>query len=227
MTNILLVHGAWHGAWCWDTLAPHLAGGGARVHTVELPFTGVEDDARAVGEVLDRIGEPTLLVGHSYGGIVISKAAAGRDDVSHLAYLCAMMLADGDDVGAMLAAAPPAPLNSAIRFRDDGLSTIDPEHAVAAFYGLCPPESAAAAITRLRPFDLASINGGGGPISIAEPWRTIPSSYLTCLQDGAIPIELQRTMAVHADTVVDLDTDHSPFVSRPADTAAFLLRVAG
>jgi pimeloyl-ACP methyl ester carboxylesterase len=226
MKPIVLVHGAWHGAWCWEPLLTHLSSAGAKVHTLDLPFTGPDGDAAAVRELLDDVGGDAVLVGHSYGGIVISKAAADRDDVDHLVYLCAIMLADGTDFGAMLATAPPVPLNSAIRFGEDGRSTIDPAHAVAAFYAECPPEVAAVAVERLRPFDLTSINGGGGPIAIAEPWRTIPATYVVCRQDGAIPADLQRSMAGNAATVVELDTDHSPFASRPAELAALLLGLA-
>jgi pimeloyl-ACP methyl ester carboxylesterase len=226
MKPIVLVHGAWHAGWCWDALVPHLTSAGAEVHTIDLPFTGLADDAAAVSALLDRVGGDSVLVGHSYGGLVISHAAGGRTDVAALAYLCAIMLADGDDFGAMIGVAPPVPLNSAIQFSDDGLTTIDPDQAVAAFYAECPSEAATVATGRLRPFDLGSIHGSGGPVSIPEPWRTVPTTYLVCERDGAIPASLQRTMAVHAGTIVDMDTDHSPFVSRPAETAALLIDLA-
>ena len=89
--TVVLVHGAWHGPWCWEALTPYLDEAGIAHVEVDLPFTGHDDDVAATGAVLDAIAGRKVLVGHSYGGLVISGAGAGRSDLSHLVYVCAFI----------------------------------------------------------------------------------------------------------------------------------------
>ena len=112
---VVLVHGAWHGAWCWSAVQARLDQRGIASLAVDLPghgassepLGGLHDDAAAVTALLDHLADrntgPVVLVGHSYGGAVITQAAAGRDDVAHLAYLAAFALDDGESVLGCLA----------------------------------------------------------------------------------------------------------------------------
>jgi alpha-beta hydrolase superfamily lysophospholipase len=111
-STVVLVHGAWHGAWCWDEVVSRLSADGLRVVTVELPSVtsggDLYDDARAVRQVLDDTPGDQVLVGHSYGGIVVTEAAAGADGVRHLVYLTAFMLDEGQALADVAGRTPPA-----------------------------------------------------------------------------------------------------------------------
>ena len=222
MTTVVLVHGAWHGGWCWEHLTPQLDRAGLDHVAVDLPFTGHLDDVGCVRDELDRLDGPKVLVGHSYGGLVISGAADGRDDISHLVYLCAFLFDEGGTVGDELAGHIGAPLIEAMEWLPDGRSAINPAKATAAFFAACPTELADAAIARLRPMDAATT----AHPCLASPWRSVPSTYVVCEQDEAISPEAQHRMATRAGRVVSLDTDHSPFVSAVEQTAAVIVEAA-
>ena len=101
-STVVLVHGAWHGAWCWDEVAARLRADGAPVVAVDLPSVAsggdMYDDARSVRETIAAAGGETVVVGHSYGGVVITEAAAGAEGVRHLVYLAAFMLDEGESL---------------------------------------------------------------------------------------------------------------------------------
>ncbi|MFT3854616.1 MAG: alpha/beta fold hydrolase [Ilumatobacteraceae bacterium] len=219
--SYVLVHGICHGAWCWDTTVDALRRAGHRAVAVDLPLTSLEVDAQCVRDVLDGLERPVVLVGHSYGGLVISRAAGGRTDVDALVYVAAVMLAADDILRERAAETPAVPLSSMATFTDDGHIVVAPPAAAHCFYNACDPEVAEAAARRLRPTASECLDRGPG----AEPWRTIPSTYLVCTQDRAIHPQLQARMATRAGTVVTYDTDHSPFLSIPERFVADLLDV--
>ena len=217
----VLVHGAWHGAWCWDAIAPALEAAGHRVEAIELPFTSPDDDVAEVVATLDRIEGPKLLVGHSYGGQLISEAASGRSDVTRLVYVCAFTPDREETLMSLIASAPATPLSDANKLEGDAL-LVEPERATEAFYALSPPELAKRAIARLRPFRVLP------PLSERrEPaWKKIPSTYVLCSEDQALHPELQRRMAERCSDTVTLASDHSPFLSTPEDLVRILLDAA-
>lgn len=208
MSSYLLVHGICHGAWCWEATIDGLLARGHEVTAVDLPLTSLADDAAAVCAQLDALDEPVVLVGHSYGGLVISAAAAGRSDVEHLVYVAAVML-DADDVFvARTSDFPAAPLADAVEI-SDGRIVVTPAAAIDGFYNTCDPAAAAAAGRQLRPTNLECL----AVPPAAEPWRTLPSTYVLCEQDRAIHPDMQRWMSSRAGDVVVYDCDHSPFMS--------------
>jgi pimeloyl-ACP methyl ester carboxylesterase len=218
MTSYVLVHGVAHGSWCWAPIQERLEQRGHEVVAVDLPFTSLEDDAAEVRRALAEAPTPAVLVGHSYGGVVISMAAGGRTDLSHLVYVAAVMI-DGDDVPAeRFAAFPPTSLLEGYTLTDDGQIVIPPEVAMVAFYEACDPDVARAAVERLRPTALACLTTPTG----AEPWQTILSTYVLCEKDQAVHPDLQRWMSTRAGTVVTFDTDHSPFFSMPDELTDLL-----
>jgi pimeloyl-ACP methyl ester carboxylesterase len=223
-STIVLVHGAWHGAWCWERVVPLLEQRGLDVRTVELPSIGLDvdttrdlsGDAAAVRQVLDDVGGPILLCGHSYGGLVITMAAAGRSDVARLVYLCAAMPDAGESGATVFERAGISPGWIVV---EDGRMLVDPAQAAAVFYGDCDPETQRAAVARLRPMSPAP---HFEPVPVAA-WRTIPSTYVVCTSDRAIPTESQRAaFAPQAAEVLELDSSHSPFLSQPQALAELL-----
>ena len=159
---VVLVHGAWHGAWCWATFQAELDRRGITSYAIDLPghgtslepLGGLDQDAAHLATILDHLDlTDAVLVGHSYGGAVITQAAAGRSDLAHLVYVTAFALNAGESVMGALRSLDPhdVDLGAAMQFHSDGTSTLDPRLAVAALYGSCSPEAIAAALPRLSP----------------------------------------------------------------------------
>ena len=130
---IILVHGAWHGAWCFEKLSNLLEEQGITTTAVNLPLQGTEGDIDMVrGVIAETPG--AVVLGHSYGGLVITHASAGMD-ISHLVYLCALMPDKGENVDELVAnAASATSLGQAMVVEADGSVAINPDLAVAAFY---------------------------------------------------------------------------------------------
>jgi len=230
--TLLLVHGAWHGSWCWQRVMPLLAERGIRAHTLELPSVhGAESpdaqaslargaalsaDASAVRSLLDSLGGPVILCGHSYGGMVISLAADAR--VRELIYLCAFV----PEAGESLVAAGGGRDAPWIQMLEGGLTLPDQRQAAQVFYADCDADTQRWAIAHLKPQLAAAFSE-----PVPHPaWQRAPSTYMVCAQDGAIPPELQRqTFAPRAGRVLELDTGHSPFLSNPRALADALTHV--
>ena len=176
-----------------------------------------------VRRALDEWGRNVVLVGHSYGGLVISKAAAERTDVQHLVYVAAMMVDGGDVYLERMSSFPAsAPINAGVELTADGNFVVPSETAIECFYNECEKSDAAEGAGQLRPTSASCLAVPTG----AEPWRLIPSTYVLCERDRAIHPDFQRWMSARADEVVTLDTDHSPFMSLPEQFADLLHGIA-
>lgn len=234
-TLVVLVHGAWHGAWCWSALQAELDRRGVPSIAIDLPghgastadLTDLYGDAACVVDVVRHLDRPVVLVGHSYGGAVITEAAsdpAVAGVVEHLVYLTAFALEAGESVMDVIFAVQPAPIALAGGMVDggDGTSTIDPSVAVTAFYADCPPAAADAAIARLGRQTGVSM----GQPATRSPRDTIASTFVRCTADEAIHLLHQDLMAARCGSVVSLDTDHSPFLGRPSEVADIIEPIA-
>jgi pimeloyl-ACP methyl ester carboxylesterase len=222
--TIVLVHGAWHGAWCWQRVVPLLTSRQCAVRAVELPSVGakpnvtvsLENDAAAVRSVIDQIGGPVLLCGHSYAGMVISLASYREPRVSKLVYLCAFV----PDAGESLTSIGGGQLAPWIRILDGGLTLPDTQQAPELFYADCDAQTQSWAIGKIRP-------QCGAPFAdpVAHPgWKGIKSTYVVCAADRAMPPDWQRNLfAPRLNRVVELNCSHSPFLSQPAAVADMLV----
>ena len=231
--HVVLVHGAWHGAWCWASLQAELDRRGIPSHAIDLPghgasvrpLGGLHHDAAHLTDTLDHLGlVDIVLVGHSYGGAVITHAAAGRTDLAHLVYVAAFALDDGESVNGALRSfdRESVDLAHAVQMHDDGTTTLDPELAAGALYGACDPAAIDAALPRLSPQPAASMTES----VTGSPRDDITSSYLRCLRDQAVPPAHQAVMAARCGEQIDIDTDHSPFLSAIDAVADHLERIA-
>jgi pimeloyl-ACP methyl ester carboxylesterase len=216
MQSVILVHGAWHGAWCWDQVCQLLSDAGIPTLTVDLPFTGYEDDVQAVEDVLDRSGTSTILLGHSYGGKVISKAAEGKENVTNLVYLCALLLREGEKLDEEY-----HPSSIKIEVAKDLSCIVKPDAVLPAFYADVDEKIAKEAAGRLRPLPVTSFDAGVG-----EAWRNIPTTYVICNRDAAIHPDRQRQMAELAGHTIEWRCGHSPFLSKPRLVADLLSTLA-
>jgi pimeloyl-ACP methyl ester carboxylesterase len=242
MARFVLVHGAFHGAWCWEPLIAELSAAGHTVHAPDLPGSGedptpVEDvtlDAYAqrICDRLAELPEPVVLVGHSMGGIAITQAAARCPErIARLVYVAAFLPADGQslsDLAGLPEGAGDGVQANMVVEGEPPLATMPQGPARDVFYGECTSERAAWALERLRsqplvPF-VTPVALGDGARDGARP----RPGYVVAARDRAIPPVLQRRMANEggAADVTELDTDHSPFLSRTRELAELLERFA-
>ncbi|MFF3945929.1 alpha/beta fold hydrolase [Streptomyces sp. NPDC001902] len=216
--TLLLVHGAWHGSWCWDAVRSVLGPGGWATCVVDLPSAGQEDagihdDAREVLRELAGVEGPVVVVAHSYGGAPVTQAVAEAPRVVHVVYLAAYRLEVGESVlghhGAPVAAEPRG-------FRPP------PDDPVRTFYGDVPRREAEAAAAGLVP---QSVKSFAEPLTRAGR-HALASTYVVCERDRALSPARQEGMAARADVVHQLPSDHSPFLSVPQACASLLARIA-
>ena len=219
--RVILVHGAFHGAWCWDYLTPALAAQDVEAEALELPFTSLLDDADTVADAIKRTTGPVVAVGHSYGGAVITAGAGGgrgRPAAAQLVYLAALMLDPQDPIDLTATGGM-----GAVR-AGEGISYLEPTEAAAAMYNRCSPEIAEWAVSKLRPMPLLGAGRATLPEDVA--WRNVPSTYVVCSDDRAIDPDDQRRMAKQATRWLEIDADHSPFLSQVEQTAGIIADVA-
>ena len=224
--TVVLVHGAWHGAWCWDEVVSRLDDAGVPNVAVENPsVASAPSDLAADGDnltnVLDGIEGPIVLVGHSYGGAVITDAG-GHPQVEHLVYLTAFALDEGESVmDNQLTGGEDTTLAEALQL-DGDVFNVDPARIVDSFFHDCTPDVAARAAAQFSPMSMPALSGT--PRRIA--WRAKPATYIVCTDDHALPVALQQANAARIGTVVELPTSHSPFLSDPDALAAVLVELS-
>jgi pimeloyl-ACP methyl ester carboxylesterase len=233
MANFVLIHGAMHGGWCWELVAPQLIQHGHRVVAPDLPGLGgsnvppaevtLENWGKFVADILNNIPGRTILVGHSLGGIAISQAAEyAPAQVAALVYVTAVLLSDG------LASKdlPQEKSRVDVTLSADGQTiSAAPQAAVAAFYGNTPASWREAALARLVPQPVAISRM---PLQLsAGRYGMVKRAYIECLRDQALTIEVQRKMqsALPCDFIAAIDTDHSPFYSQPETLVKLLMEI--
>jgi len=216
MGHVVLVHGAWHGAWCWDAVLDELGHQGVTATAVELPFTGFADDVAEVRSAIGLEGSGVVVCAHSYGGVVASEAVMGLANVSHLVYISALVIT----AEPTLIFDSTVPLMGAIISEGPQIS-FNPSYAHDIFYGDSSEEAAAAAASRLRPM----VMHPEAFMATERDQPDIPSTYVVCTKDRAISPDGQFAMANASQTVIEWPTDHSPFLTRPGDVADLLASV--
>jgi pimeloyl-ACP methyl ester carboxylesterase len=243
MATFILVHGAFHGGWCFERLVAALARKGHRALAPDLPSMGEDTTppeavslagwGAFVADMAAAETERVILVGHSRGGQVIGEAAELKPEaVAGLVYLTALLFPGGTRLAQIfketLAPRPGSGGDKPARAPSAAApaASLPPTAFAATFYSACTAEDAAWATSRLcaepsRP----SLD----PLSTtAERWGRIPRAYIECALDQTIPLASQRRMqeALPCDPVITLEADHSPFLGRPAETADALDTIA-
>jgi pimeloyl-ACP methyl ester carboxylesterase len=227
MATYVLIHGAWHGGWCWDKVVSLLQKKGHKVEAPDLPGHG--KDKTPLGEVslqayadrvcktLDAQPEPVILLGHSMGGIVISQTAEYRPEkIKTLVYLTAFLLQNGEFLLQVAGGDTEAlVLPNLIMAEDQSFATVKEDAIKQVFYGDCSDEDVVRAKKLLVPQAAAPF---GTPIHVTEKnFGRVPRVYIECLRDKAISPSIQKKMydTSPCQKVISMDTSHSPFFSAP------------
>jgi pimeloyl-ACP methyl ester carboxylesterase len=222
VTNVVLVHGGFVDGSGWQGVYNILANHGYHVSVVQNPTLSLDGDVAATRQVIDDQPGPVVLVGHSYGGVVITEAGT-HEKVAALGYIAAFAPDAGESVNTLIANPPPgAPVPPILPPRN-GFLLLDRERFHASFAGDLPAELAAFMADSQVPW---GVNALGGTIS-RPAWRTKPSWYLVTTEDRMIPPPAQRAMSQRAGSrVTEVAASHSVFLSQPAAVADLIEQAA-
>jgi pimeloyl-ACP methyl ester carboxylesterase len=238
--RFVLVHGGFHGAWCWDKVAPHLQALGHDVLAIDLPGAGERMEEKAThaswrAAFRDVVEDGDVLVGHSQGGFAISLAADELPErVGRLVYLSAAVPVEGEPMGAATAGSTELwpetvgmPVEDFMSIADipgqgPSVSITSPAAANKVFYHDCDPDDQAWAFSRLTPLPLGPTLE---PFVLPRFWTArIPRDYILCSDDYSHTVasdnEFMRRLGL--STCLSIRSSHSPFISRPAETAKLL-----
>jgi pimeloyl-ACP methyl ester carboxylesterase len=235
-STVVLVHGAWHGSWCFDRVMPLLEDAGVPAVAIDLPghgsdpgpFTDLHGDATRVRTVLDGIDGKVVLLGHSYGGAVITEAG-DHPAVNHLVFLCAMALERGEscaaaavDQTATLSHEGRPSIAEGLLMHEDGTSTLTSDAAAACLYNDCDAETVTWALANIGPQPMDNLSQT--PSTVA--WRERPSTYVVCSEDLIIHPGIQDALAERCTRRLVWPTGHSPFASEPRRVSGLLVELA-
>ncbi|MEZ0446329.1 alpha/beta fold hydrolase [Cellulomonas sp. ICMP 17802] len=226
--TVVLIHGSFADASGWGGVITRLNAAGYTTLAPANPLRGVAADAAYVRSVLSTIEGPVVLVGHSYGGAVITNAAVGADNVKALVYVAGFALDDGEAVGAATALGsdgPPPDLTQVLQFRPFGAGEgdVDAYLKVEIFHQVfcqdLPDDLAAVMAATQRPSALATLGEPSGP----PAWKSVPAWYLVASSDRVIPPAAERVMGARAGaTVVEIESSHVAMISHPDEVTALI-----
>jgi pimeloyl-ACP methyl ester carboxylesterase len=220
--NVVLVHGGFVDGSGWQGVYDLLTRDGYRVAVVQNPTLTLDDDAAATRRIIDRLDGPVVLVGHSYGGAVITEAGL-HDQVAALVYVAAFAPDKGESVNSLIGGFPADGPQPPILPPQDGFLFLDREKFHASFAGDLPAGQAAFMADAQVPW---GVGAPAGAISEAA-WRIKPSWYLVTQDDRMIPPPAQRSMSERTgSTVTEVPGSHAIYVSQPAAVAGLIAQAA-
>lgn len=236
MATFILVHGAWHGAWCWECVIPLLQASNHQVFAPDLPGHGADKTPlmkitlksylECIQHLVESATEEVILVGHSMAGIIISQVAENKaEKIKKLIYIAAFLPQNGGSLFSLAQQQGPTPFSTLMRAEPHENAFYFPSEHVKAFaYHQCDEERVAQVKQRLCVEPLIPL---ATTVKLNEAFEQIPKLYIECEADQAVSLDLQRKM--HQTTpcqVVSLPTDHSPFYSAPHALTDLLLAAA-
>jgi len=239
MSTYVLVHGAWHGSWCWDKVVPLLEQAGHQVEALDLPGHGQDKTpireitlaayTNRVCETLDAQAESVILVGHSLGGIVITQVAEERPEkIQTLVYLTAILPQNGESLFQIARTdSDSLVMPNLVVNEEQGYATFKEGAPLKEiFYADCLDQDVSRARSLLVPQAIAPM---ATPVRItAEHFGRVPRVYIECLIDRAIPPASQKRMysSTPCQTILSMQTSHSPFLSAPEQLVRHLTSLA-
>jgi pimeloyl-ACP methyl ester carboxylesterase len=220
--NVALVHGGFVDGSGWEAVYHLLKEDGFNVRIVQNPTVSLDGDVAATEQVLDQLGGPTLLVGHSYGGVVITESGTHKN-VAGLVYITAFAPDQGESVSTLIADPPPGAPVPPILPPQDGFLLLDRDKFAASFAADLPQDLASFMADAQVPWGLDAVNG-----TVTQPaWKSKRSWYLVATDDRMIPPPAQRAMAERAgSTVAEAPGSHAIYVSQPSAVAGLIRQAA-
>jgi pimeloyl-ACP methyl ester carboxylesterase len=225
LPNIVLVHGAWADGSGWSSVIQNLQAKGHTVTAVQLPLTSLDADVATVTGVLSNQNAPTILVGHSYGGSVITQVGPDAPNLAGLVYIAAFAPDEGESMKGLTSGDPKPVGVSAIRPDARGFLWLDPDGFVNFFAPDVDPVQARVMSAAQKPIFSGSLLGEQ---AFGKPsWKAFPSWYLVASDDQMIPPDAERFFAQRMGaTVVEVPSSHVPMVSQPDAVTNLILTAA-
>ena len=210
--NILLVHGAWADGSCWSDVVAQLQARGYSVTAPQFPETSLADDVTRLRQVLDLLNGPTLVVGHSYGGQIMTALGEETSNVVGLVYIAAFGLDQGESIGALLQAGPPTPALAHLKIDSRGFAWLPEDDFVGHFAADIDPRKAKVMYAVQQALSASTLEDVMG----VPAWKALPTWYLVAADDQAIPPDAERAFAKRMGaTTVEIQSNHCAMVSHP------------
>jgi pimeloyl-ACP methyl ester carboxylesterase len=215
-TSVILVHGAWADGSSWSAVIEQLQAEGHKVTAPQFPMTSLADDVTRLRQVLALQNGPTVLVGHSYGGQIMTALGADAPNVAGLVYIAAFGLDEGESLGALLAQGPVAAALVHQFVDERGFVWLSEDDFVNHFAADVDPVKARVLCAVQQPLAATAFNDVMG----VPAWKSLPSWYMVAIDDEALPAEAERLFAKRMGaTVVEVPSSHLAMVSHPGEVA--------
>jgi len=217
--NIVLVHGAWADGSSWSAVIQRLQADGFTVTAPQFPMAALADDVARLRQVLHRQSGPTIVVGHSYGGQIMTALGTDTPNVVALVYIAAFGLDEGESIGALLNQGPPSPALTHLDIDEQGFAWLPEDDFVNHFAADVDPTQAKVMYAVQQPLAgsaLAEVMG-------VPAWKSLPAWYLVAEGDQAIPPDVERLFAQRMQaTTTEVSTNHVAMVSHPDDVVTII-----
>ncbi len=212
--NVVLVHGAWADGSCWSAVIEGLQAKGYNVTAPQFPESSLADDVARLRQVLNRQDGPTVVVGHSYGGQIMTSLSTDAPNVVGLVYIAAFGLDEGETIGGLLAQGPPTPALAHLDIDEQGFAWIPEDDFVKHFAADIAPVKAKVLFAVQQALSASTL----GDVMGVPAWKSLPSWYMVAANDQAIPPDAERLFAKRMGaTTVEVPSGHVAMVSHPAD----------
>jgi pimeloyl-ACP methyl ester carboxylesterase len=217
--NIVLIHGAWAEGSCWSGVIERLQSDGYHVTAPQFPLTALADDVARLRQVLNLQDGPAIVVGHSYGGHVITALGSDAPNVAGLVYIAAFGLDQGESLGGLLSQGPVTPALAHLSTDSQGFGWLSEDDFVRHFAGDVDPVKAKVLHAVQQPIAMSIFEEPMG----VPAWKTLPSWYLVATEDQALPPEAERLFASRMGAAtVEIPSSHVAMVSHPSEVAQLI-----
>jgi pimeloyl-ACP methyl ester carboxylesterase len=219
LPNVVLVHGAWADGSCWSAVIGSLQAGGYTVTAPQFPESSLADDVARLRQVLNRQNGPTIVVGHSYGGQIVTALGTDAPNVVGLVYVAAFGLDEGESLGALLGGGPPTAALAHLDVDVQNFAWLPEDDFINHFAADVDPAQAKVMYAVQQPISLSTFADVMG----VPAWKALPSWFLVAQNDEAIPPDAERSFATRMGaTIVEIASSHVAMVSHPDDVVALI-----